>query len=573
PAASPAPAPVPAAEPPRPGCGLSPVFPAAWRATPGPQHERLAALRAAFARSQDGLGEAADLAEFYLAQGLAEEAVALAQSRPAEATPSPDQARLARAADAARLLLRQPVDAGSPLLAERPDCEREDLALWRALDAAATGDSTRVAALIPRARTALREAPERLRFALALTLADAVEEDAGALRALLAPLRNAEGSAADLAGRAWLQARIARLDGNREEEMRHLARAAEAGRTLPALFARARIAGLQAAATGPEAARAEARLVDVLRTYRFEPLGEEAAVALGALLLGRGDYAGALEAGESAGQASAHPGVESRGAQLIARILRRLMTEEGEGPRTEERLALWWRYEGYATPGERGDDIRMGAARLLLRQGFGEAALDALRQLGPATAASPAGTALLAQAEAAAPNGDPQRALALLRSLPASPEMRRTAAAALARLGRPAEAAGALDGLGGIADRLVRAGHLYAARSWPAAAEAYADLLRDAGLPAAARADATPRYASAAALAGTRPATPVPDSALAVDATSLQLLRLTAAPGPAQPAGPMANALGGPQAGIAAIRTAIDRSRDIEALLPPQRDR
>ncbi|MDO9713030.1 hypothetical protein [Paracraurococcus lichenis] len=569
PAAAPAvaPAPAPAAAPARPTCGISPLFPAGWQAASGSVADRLTALRAAFARSQESLAETADLAEFYLAQGLAEEAVALAQSRPTEGLPSPDQARLARAADAARLLLRQPVDADSLLLADRPECEREDLALWQALNAAATGDAARVAALVPRARTALREAPERLRFALAFALADTVEEDVEALRSLLAPLRNARGSEAEMAGRAWLQARIARLENNRDEEMRQLTRAAGAGRTLPALFARARLAGLQAEATGPEAARAEARLVDVLRTYRFEPLGEEAAVMLGGLLVGRGDYAGALEAGESAGSATAHPGVESRGALLIARILRRLMTEEGGSPGVGERLALWWRYEGYATPGERGDDIRMGAARLLLRQGFPGAALDALRQLGPATAASPAGMALLAQAEATAPEGDPQRALALLRDLPASPEARRSTAAALARLDRPAEAARALDGLGGIADRLARAGYLYAARAWPAAAGAYADLLRDPALDAAGRAEATPRFASAAALAGTRPAEPVPDTALAVDATSMQLLRLTAASAPAS--APPA----GPQAGVAAIRTAIERARDIEALLPPQKDR
>jgi hypothetical protein len=555
-----APQPAAAEAPPLPSCP-APFSMNLWQPGSEPARDRLAALRQDFARSEDGIEQAAALAEFYVAHLLAHEALALVESRPAESMPSPAEARLARAGDVARLLLRRPPPASSPLLAEAPGCTREDLPLWRALVAATTNDGAAVARQVPQARAALREVPDRLRYAFALILADAVGDDAGALRTLLAPLRTTpEANEAERAGRAWLQARIARLEGNREEEAQLLARAAQAARTLPGLFARVRLAGLQAARSGPEGARAETQLLDLLRTYRFDTLGEEAAITLGNLLLARGDYAGALAAGESAGSATAQAGVESRGAQLVARILRRLLTEEVEGFPPEERLALWWRYEGYATPGERGDDIRLGAARLLLAKGFTEAALETLRGLAPATAATPDAASLIAQAEAAAPQGDPQRALALLRALPATRATQRATAAALARLDRPTEAAAALDGLTDLQDRVARAGHLYAARNWAGAVAAYADLLRDPALEASARAEMTARYASATALAGARPGGAVPDSLLSADDASRRLLQL---------AGPARTASSEDQ-GIASVRAALERARGIEGLIPPQ---
>ena len=49
--------------------------------------------------------------------------------------------------------------------------------LWRALNAAANGDAATVMRLVPRAREALRVAPERLRFALTFVLAEAMGDD------------------------------------------------------------------------------------------------------------------------------------------------------------------------------------------------------------------------------------------------------------------------------------------------------------------------------------------------------------------------------------------------------------
>jgi hypothetical protein len=266
----------------------------------------------------------------------------------------------------------------------------------------------------------------------------------------------------------------------------------------------------------------------------------------------------ALAIADGASQASARPGVESRGARLAATALRRLLAEapsEGRAlPEPAERLALFWQYEGYATPGERGDDIRLAAMRLLLRQGLAEAARDLGQQISPATVRTPEAALLLARAEAGAAQGDPRRALALLATVPTDDAARRAAAEALARLDRPEEAAAQLDGLRDTADLRRRAELLFQAQSWRAAGTAYGDVLRDPGLPADARADATARLANASALAQQRAS--VPAELLATEAASAALLRLTDSAPP-------------PSSGVAGVRGAIERSRQIEALLPP----
>ena len=130
---------------------------------------------------------------------------------------------------------------------------------------------------------------------------------------------------------------------------------------------------------------------------------------------------------------------------MAARILRVLMTGPADSrlPDPAERTALYWHYDGYATPGAKGDDIRLGAARLMLNQDLGSAALDVLRQLSAEIAATPEARVIRAQAEARA--GDPAVALLLAHDLPANNDTRRVAAEALARMGRPGEAAHQLD--------------------------------------------------------------------------------------------------------------------------------
>jgi hypothetical protein len=528
--------------------------------------DRLPALRAALARSDQGAAETAALAEFYAGHQLSREALAVLEVAQGEAPAGSLKERLERARDVARLLLGRPISPASPLLAEAADCAREDLPLWRALAAAATGEGAVLAQLAPRARAALRDIPQDLRLSFVQRLADAVENDPATLRVLLGAVRAATGLTPDqAAARNWQYARLARQEGNRADEQQYLEQALRGGgRSLPEISARARLAALSLGRPGAEGRRAEAQINDLLRTYRHDALGEEAAIAYATRLLEQGALGPALAVADGASQASARPGQESRGARLAATALRRLLAEapgegappgQGQPLPPDERLGLFWQYEGYATPGERGDDIRLAAMRLLLRQGLAEAARDLGQQITPATARGPEAVLLLARAEALAAQGDPRRALALLGTIPPAEAGRRIAAEALARLGRLEEAAAQLDGMTGVADLSRRAELLFQARSWRAAGTAYGTLLRDPALPADARADATARLASAASLAQDR--AEVPAELLATEPASAALLRLSASAPP-------------PGTGISGVKDAIARSRQIEALLPAE---
>jgi hypothetical protein len=527
--------------------------------------DRLPALRAALARSDQGAAETAALAEFYAGHQLSREALAVLEVAQGEAPAGSLKERLERARDVARLLLGRPISPASPLLAEAADCAREDLPLWRALAAAATGEGTVLAQLAPRARAALRDIPQDLRLSFVQRLADAVENDPATLRVLLGAVRAATGLTPDqAAARNWQYARLARQEGNRADEQQYLEQALRGGgRSLSEISARARLAALSLGRPGAEGRRAEAQINDLLRTYRHDALGEEAAIAYATRLLEQGALGPALAVADGASQASARPGQESRGARLAATALRRLLAEapgegapgQGQPLPPDERLGLFWQYEGYATPGERGDDIRLAAMRLLLRQGLAEAARDLGQQITPATARGPEAVLLLAWAEALAAQGDPRRALALLGTISPAEAGRRIAAEALARLGRLEEAAAQLDGMTGMADLSRRAELLFQARAWRAAGTAYGTLLRDPALPADARADATARLASAASLAQGR--AEVPAELLATEPASAALLRLSASAPP-------------PGTGISGVKDAIARSRQIEALLPAE---
>jgi hypothetical protein len=558
PAATVPPVALPPAEPVPPPVAQRPSCPApfalqGWRGEDAFAN-RLPALRAALARSDQGTAEAADLAEFYAGHELAREALEVLTAPQAELPAGALRERLERVRDIARLLLGRPAAPGSALLAEAPDCAREDLPLWRALAAVASGDGATLAALAPRARAALRDIPQPLRLAFVQRLADAVENDPATLRTLLGAIRPATGlTPAQAAARNWQYARLARQEGNRADEAQYLEQATRGpGRTLPGIFARARLAAVNLGRPGAEGRRAEAQINDLLRTYRHDPVGEEAAAAYATRLLEQGALAQALAVADGASQASARR-TESRGAVLAAGALRRLLAEDQPLP-ADEKLGLFWQYEGYATPGERGDDIRLAAMRLLLQQGLAEAARDLGQQVSPASARAPAAVLLLARAEALAAQGDPRRALALLASLPPDEHTRRAGAEAYARLGRMEEAAAQLEPLRGTADLARRAELLFEARAWRAAGTAYGTLLRDANLPAPARAEATARLANASALARERAG--VAPELLAPEAATAALLQLTETPA-------------APGNGIANVRNAIERSKQIEALLPP----
>ncbi|WP_419900152.1 hypothetical protein [Roseomonas sp. USHLN139] len=540
---------------PKPPCLSAPFTLRDW-AGRQPFLDELVERRAALALSDQGLVEMAALAEFYAAHEMPREALEVLAAPVAESAPPDLQARLERVRDIARILGRQRIDPASALLAEAADCARPDLPLWRGLAAALAGDAPALARQAPQIRALLRDIPPDLRLAFAHVLTDAVEEDVETLRVLVAGVRSMTELRPDQqVVRNWLLSRQARLEGNRADEMMYLERAAR-GRSVAALYAQARLAALNLTRQDGESQRAEQVLIDFARTYRHDPLGEESAILYAQRLLERGDLRAALRVADEASQASSRPNTESRAARLAAQALRLLLVD-ARGltlPPAGERLALYWQYEGYATPGERGDDIRQGAARLMLDQGLPDAALETSRQLAAATLAQPAATLLQARAEALAEQGDPMRALALLQPLPASDAARRIAALALSRLGKPLEGAAALAGLEELPDRQARAALLFQGQAWGEAATAYAALLRDASLDPQTRSEATARLASAAALARQRVA--LPGELLAPEGSAATLLQLSNQATPAAPRG------------VAAARQAISRSRQIEQVLP-----
>ncbi|WP_250265790.1 hypothetical protein [Rhodovastum atsumiense] len=546
----------PVAPPPMPVC--RPAFDlAAWKGNAS-FPDRLRDLRNAAALGTEGASEMAALAEFYTAYGLTAEALDTLAAWHAEDPLPAERARLDRVTALAHLLRHEPPDPASPLFAEGQGCEREDLPMWRAAAAAVAGDTTQVRKYAGRARALLRDVPDPLRGQIALLIASGAPNDVETQRAMAAVLRTADApTPEDDAARLLVQARLARAEGSTGDEITFLERAgAITGGAVPALQARARLVAINASREGPVSAGVETALTDIARTYRYEQIGQDASEALAETRLRRGDYAGALSAADD-GTLGLRGG-ESRGAALTARILRTLLVDPGAAalPPPAERMALFWRYEGYATPGERGDDIRLGAARLMLDQRMPESALDVLRQLSPGTAATPPAVTLRALAEARAANGNPQGALALLANTPPSDDTRRAAATALGRLGRAADAAAQLEGMNQVADRLTRAELLMRANDWAGAATTYAGLLADPTLTPEIRRTATDRAALASALAGRAPAALPRDLAGASPAAARALGTIAIPPA----------ALGAP---VEAVRDALERARRIETLLSP----
>ena len=559
--AAPRTAPQPAAAPPavaaprvRTTCAPDPAM-AGWKGN-APFPARLIALRADLAKANESVAALATLAEFYVAHGMPAEALAVAEEAdPEEATPA-DMARLNKVADLARLLRGVRIQPESPLLAQREDCDRTDIPLWRAMAAAVAGDSTQVVRDADKARDVLAHLPPPLPQMIALRLADAAPEDMNTQRAMAAAVRNSEmGGPEEAAGRFLLHARIARLRGDTIEETSFLERAIRTNAIVPSLIARVRLAEIRASKDGAEGAASEAILGDAGRVYRDSPFGQSAAATLAERRLRLGDYAGALAVADASTDGKAGRMSDSVGARLAARVLRRMLVDgtATDLPAAEDRMLLFWHYGAYATPGEKGDDIRVAAARLMLDEGLPEAALDVTRQLSDAVLRSPQGALLRARTEAQA--GDPGAALAMLRRLPSEDETRRIAADALVRLGRPVDAAREMEAMTGPADQLRRAHLLYEAKAWEDAAGAYATVLRNPATPKEAKADAADRYALAIAMSGGRPAE--------------DLRGLGGLAGKVLGALPVATASIDPTAPVNALRGALERAGAIEALLPP----
>ena len=542
---------------PSPVC-IPPVDTSGWRGADG-FVSRLVGLRSQVAFSRGGAADMAALAEFYLAYGLGNEALAVAGDALDAGPGAEDRVRLARDADIARLLKGEQLAPDAALLALPANCPRSDAPLWRALAAASARDTDAASRDIDSVATQLHRLPEPLLRALAFRIVAGVGNNVEALQAMAGALRNTmKEIPEDEARRFLLQARIAALAGDREDYAAFLERASHHDLTVPGVIAKARLAAIRAGIDNGSAGVNEEILADAARTYRHEALGQQAAEQYAELKLRRHDYAAALEIADESAGPHGGPTTESRGASLAVRILRMLFVDPGTPalPDPTARIALFLRYGGYTTPGEKGDDIRLAAARLMLDQHMPRPALEALRQISDSAAATPEVMRLRAAAEAS--GGDPAKAMELVRGLPDGSVAHRIASDAKRRMNKPLEAAHLLDDATGVADRTRRASLLFDGEAWGEAAGAYAELLRDPSLPADTRDEAARRYALAVAMTG---AAPVVSSPKLPD----KFERLVAAvPPPSPPAKPT-----GATPDLKALRGAIERTKSIESLLDP----
>ena len=518
-----------------------------------PFPQRLEALRALTAQSREAPPAMATLAEFYLGNGLGAEALAVTLAVKQDDISPEERRRLLRDADLARLLKAQPIDSTSPLLNGADGCDPTDAPLWRVLSAVASGDQEIIRRDGEAAGENLKSVPEPISSLIAYNIAEAAGDDLPILRAMAAAVHNSDaGEQIDAAGRFALQARMARARKDPIDEVSFLERAiGDIGVT--GLRARVRLAEIRSADDNDEGRKSELILADAARVYRDTAFGQAAATALSEQRLRHGDFAGALRVANDSASGHSPSQNDSRSAALAARVLRQLLVEKDPQnlPSPEQRLLIYWHYSGYATPGEKGDDIRMGAAELMLDQGMPEAALDVVRQLSSPAAQSARGALLHAIAEARA--GDADAALTLLKTVPRSDESQRAGADAFVRLGKPVEAAHQLDGLKEASDRARRAALLYDGKEWSDAADAYAVVLRDGALAKEARDEAADRYALALALSGKQPAQGLSGF------TGLAELVIGALPGQTD----------AQQQPVAAIRGSLRRAGQIEALLPP----
>jgi len=516
----------------------------------GPFPQRLQSLRALAAQSEESASAMAALAEFYLSNGLGAEALVIAQEVKPDGVSAEDQRRLSRDADLARLLKAQPIESTSVLLSNSADCDRADIPLWRALSAAAAGDQEAIRRDSEAAGYALQFIPEPLSTLFSLRIAEVAPDDLSVLHAMAGAVRNSDiGGPVDASGRYMLQARIARARKDPVDEASFLERAArDIGIT--GLKAQVRLAELRSAQEDDQGRQAESILADAARVYRDTTFGQSAASALSEDRLRHGDYVGALRVANDSSVGSTLQQTDSHGATLAARVLRRIFVDKDAPglPAPEQRLLIYWRYSGYATPGEKGDDIRLGAARLMLDQMMPEAALDVMRQVTDQSA-----RAALLHATAEARAGDAEVALSLLKNIATDDGTRHVAAEALVRLGKTVEAAHQLDGITDLSVELWRASLLYEAKEWPGAADAYADVLRNASLEKDVHAEAADRYALALALCGKQPAQDLAGFSGLAGHVLGALPEQASTPLPPVPA----------------IRDSLRRASQIEALLPP----
>ncbi len=515
--------------------------------------ERLRILRILAARTGESTSAMAALAEFYIGNGLGGEALAVTEEVKSDSLTSADRQRLQRDADLGRLLKGMPIAETSVLLKTASGCDRQDAPLWRVLSAAASGDQEVIQRDSMAAARVLESIAAPLANLFAFRIADASVDDINVLQAMAKAVRNSDiSSPEDGAARFLLQARIAHAQKNAADEVNFLQRAAQ-DVGLTGLKARVQLAELRVDEENDEGRQSQVLLADTARVYRDTAVGHSAAAALSEEKLLRGDYAGALRVANDSAPLPSSGQPDSHGAALAVRVLRKLLVDQDVPnlPPAEQRMLIYWRYGGYTTPGEKGDDIRLGAAELMMDQDMPEAALDVVHQMSPQTIQSPQGALVFARAEARA--GDPANAIALLKDIPANDGTPHIAAEALQRLGKGEEAAHQLDASTDLSDKVMRASLFYEAKNWSEAVDGYAAVLRDPALTKEARAQAADHYALAVALSGQPPADDLRGF------TGLAEHVLGALPG----------VIDTQQKPVSALRGSLHRAAQIESLLPP----
>jgi hypothetical protein len=454
----------------------------------------------------EGVAEAQlDLAAFYLARLMPEEALALLAGLEPAVLDRPDAAWL----KAAALLLADREDEIETKDWQGSTCGGKDVLLWRAVIGAGLGGPSVDLLAREGILRRLTSYPTPLRIELGLRLAEA-GLDARAVKDAERFLGVVEATGPGeqaLARMLFLKGRLAALRGDFAGAHTHWRQAAR----LPGEHGvRAELALLRALLdAGKQVAGDRRRLLERFAfDWRGHDLQLEIARLAAWLYERQGQPVLALRMLE--GVALSAPGRSHGGAaaRLATNLLRRLYTDPATASGPAE-LSAFWRYEGFVPPGPDGADIRLAFARALVGHDLPGPAVDILKDLssGPPVAIAAEATTLLAEAHLLL--GQAQPALTILgsdagRLREPQPGRDVIAARALAQVGRYAEAAGVLHE-GATAEALtLTADYLWNAGLWGEAIPVHLQLLdraREAGDEATVRRLGR-RAAAAAYMAG-----------------------------------------------------------------------
>jgi hypothetical protein len=173
-----------------------------------------------------------------------------------------------------------------------------------------------------------------------------------------------------------------------------------------------------------------------------------------------------------------------RAAARLATDLIRRSYVDGSATLSTDRLAAFWRYEGFVPPGPEGTDIRLAFAQALIAYGLPGTASSVLEPIARNANEPLANQAIDLLVEAHIAARQPSKALDVLRTAArdtstAEPRRNLLAARALAALGRFAEAAGVLHEIAGHEARRLQADYLWKAGLWKKSVTAYREQVRE----------------------------------------------------------------------------------------------